>query len=113
MRKNWQSQNEVQLPAEVQALFREYRETLPDFDASPEFMPKLWQGIEAQQKATYSFWRLASGLVTGSVALSMALAFALWTPPQSGTGKTLNSASTYVEVLAADASEDTPDPASI
>jgi len=94
------------LPKEVQSLLRSYREVLPDFEGSPDFMPRLWQQIEAQQKVTYSFWRLASGFVTGSVALCMVFGLALWTPPSSGKQQTINSNSTYVEVLADDASDD-------
>lgn len=113
MRTDWQSPDDAQLPAPIQSLFREYREALPDFDASPEFLPKMWQGIESQQKVTYSFWRLASGFVTASVALSMACAFVLWTPPQASTGTTLNTNSTYVEVLAADSADEVSDSATI
>jgi hypothetical protein len=84
MRMNKESADEVQFGPELEGVFRAYREALPDFDnASPDFMPNLWQRIESQQKITYSFWRLGSGLLTGSVALSLALAFTLWTPPQN------------------------------
>jgi hypothetical protein len=113
MNTNWQSPDDAQLPAQIQSLFREYRESLPDFDASPDFLPSLWRRIDSQQKATYSFWRLASGFVTASVALSMAFAFVLWTPPTANTGKTLNPNSTYVEVLADDSVEEVSDSATI
>ncbi len=115
MKMNDRSADEVQFGPELEGVFRAYREALPDFDnASPDFMPKLWQCIESQQKVSYSFWRLGSGLLTGSVALSLALAFALWTPPQNPRPeKQINANSTYVEVLADDSSDDTPDTANI
>jgi len=113
MRTNWESQEEPELSADIQALFRAYRETLPDFDGGPEFMPKLWHKIESQRKVTYSFWRLGSGFVTASVALSLAFAFVLWTPLQSQGAANLNSDRTYVEVLADDTADDISDSATI
>lgn len=90
-------------PTEVQTAFHAYRASVPDFEGSPEFMPKLWTRIESQQKVTYSFQRLASGFVTVSAALCMMFAVALWTPPaQSGSDRN----TTYVEVLADDIADD-------
>jgi len=110
---NQEAQQDWELPNEIQSILREYRDALPDSDtAAGDFKPQLWAKIESQQKVTYSLWRLASGFVTGSVALSMVLAFALWTPPQSSQQKQLGPNSTYVEVLD-DASDDAPELANI
>jgi len=90
---------EESFPAEVQGVFHAYRDSLPDFEGSPEFMPNLWERIEGQRKVTYSFRRIANGFVTVSAALCMTFAVALWTPPLATSSSTPN---TYVEVLADD-----------
>jgi len=38
----------------LDALFRTYREAFPDPDPSRNFMPNLWQRIEARQTFTFS-----------------------------------------------------------
>ncbi len=93
------NQHEVELPQEVAAVFQAYRESLPDFEGSPEFMPKLWEQIESQRKVTYSLRRLTNVFVTASAALCMVCAAALWVPP-TGSSASSNPSNTYVEVLA-------------
>lgn len=88
-------------PEEVQGVFHAYRDSLPDFEGSPEFMPTLWDKIESQRKVTYSFRRIASGFVTVSAALCMTFAVALWVP----ASQTPNT-NTYVEVLADDTADE-------
>ena len=90
-------------PKEVQSAFHAYRESLPDFEGSPDFMPKLWDRIESQRKVTYSFRRIASGFVTVSAALCMTFAVVLWTPQPQATSSNSN---TYVEVLADDTADE-------
>ncbi len=55
-------------------LFRAYRDAFPEMEASPSFMPVLWQRIEARQKFAVLFRRMASGLVTAAVALTLVMA---------------------------------------
>jgi len=93
-----------QLPPEVEALFANYRRALPDNEGNPDFMPKLWERIEAQKRITYSFRRLASGFVSAAAAMAMLFAAALWVPTP---GSNHPNSSTYVEVLD-DSADDTP-----
>ncbi|MBC7924262.1 MAG: hypothetical protein H7039_01260 [Bryobacteraceae bacterium] len=93
-----------ELPQQVRNTFSAYRQALPDFDASPEFMPALWERIERHQKVTYSFRRVAGGLVTASAGLCFVVGLMLWAPQQHNgiTG----ADNTYVEVLADEASDE-------
>ena len=103
MFQRYSGQGEDRFPAEVEGVFHAYREALPDFEGSPEFMPKLWERIESQRTVTYSFRRIANGFVTVSAALCMMFAAALWVPPSHTASSTPN---TYVEVLADDTTDD-------
>jgi len=85
-------------------LFHAYREACPAPEASPNFMPELWQKIEARQSITFSFGRMASAFVTAALAASLALGIYLALPANS----TYYSQS-YVEALAADRGADTSD----
>ena len=40
----------------LDALFAEYREACPDREASANFMPRLWEQIEARRSAVSSSW---------------------------------------------------------
>lgn len=82
--------------AELEALFASYRDSIEVPDATPDFMPGLWNRIEQRRTVTYSLRRLASGFVTAAAAICLMLSLAMWSPPQA-------SASTYVDVLADDA----------
>lgn len=79
-------------------LFREYRDACEYRDASPTFMPGLWQKIEKAQNVSFVFRRWAKGFVTASAVLSLLLGlmvvnlhFEPGTPPVV----------TYIEALAA------------
>jgi hypothetical protein len=89
----------------LDALFREFAKVCPDRDPSANFMPKLWQQIEARQTYTFSFRRMANALVTAALALSILLGVYMsipWTTagymPQ-----------TYIEALADANALDAPD----
>ncbi|HBY64564.1 MAG TPA: hypothetical protein DEH78_32490 [Solibacterales bacterium] len=80
-------------------LFAAYREAIPDPEASPDFMPELWQKIEARQSPAVYWRRWANVFVTGALAASVLLSFALFSL-NSGPGVG------YVDSLAeADATE--------
>src|SRR5512132_3748941 len=87
----------------LDALFREFAKACPDRDPSANFMPKLWQQIEARQTYTFSFRRMANALVTAAVALSIGLGVYM-SIPQPGY-----SNQTYIEALADANAIDTPD----
>jgi len=56
----------------LNALFTEYRNACPDLEASPNFMPSLWQKIESRRVETTSvFRRMAQACVMATVALTL------------------------------------------
>ena len=82
----------------LDTLFQAYRNACPDPDPSPNFMPQLWQKIEARDRVSTVFGRLARNLVTAALALSVLLGLAV---SLSSHVAPLPSQS-YVEVLAED-----------
>ena len=87
------------------SLWAKYREACPDPEPGPEFMPELWQRIEARRQATVSllFRRWAEVCVMAAVALSLLVSTLLI--PHSQRSPVYQS--TYLDVLAAaDSSED-------
>ena len=88
----------------LDALFREFASVCPDREPSANFMPKLWQQIEARQTYTFSFRRMANALVTAAVALSIALGVYMSIPRSNSlTGQS------YIEALADANALDAPD----
>ena len=88
----------------LDALLRAYRDACPDPEASANFMPNLWQGIESHQTFTFSFRRMANAFITAAVALSIALGVYMSIPRSNPA-----SYQTYIEALADANSLDTPD----
>ena len=89
----------------LDALFRAYRNACQGPEASANFMPDLWQRIEARQGFLFSFRRLANALVPAAVALSIALGMYAYTPRHAANYST----QTYIEALAEANPLDTPD----
>ena len=88
----------------LDALWAEYREATPDTDAGPNFMPHLWQKIEARRVETTSvFRRLAQICVMATIALALVISAVLI--PRSNYDEAFYSG-TYVDVLAAEHSND-------
>ncbi len=86
-------------------LWEKYRTACPDPEPSPEFMPELWQKIEARRQAAVSllFRRWAEVCVMAAVALALLVSTLL--VPHSLRLPVYQS--TYLDVLAAaDSSED-------
>ena len=65
--------NEEELDRTLDALLAAYREACPIRKPSPNFMPRLWQQIEARRSVSYSFVRWTRALVTASAALCILL----------------------------------------
>jgi len=93
----------------LDALFQAYRDACPTPEASANFMPNLWQRIEARQTYAFSFKRMANALVTAAVALSIVLGVYMSIPRANPY-----FSQTFVEVLAdataQDSGVDLPDP---
>jgi len=88
----------------LDALWVEFREATPDPEASPDFMPQLWQKIEARRVETTSvFRRLAQICVMATIALALVISAVLI--PHSSNDEAFYSV-TYVDVLAAEHSND-------
>jgi len=83
--------------ARLDALFEAYRAACPDLEPGADFMPRLWQKIEARQGMSAVFGRLARNLATAALALSTLLGLAV---SFSGSRVTQLPSESYVEVLA-------------
>ena len=82
-------------------LFLEYRDACDTPELSANFMPVLWQKIEARQSTSWIFRRVSGWFVAASAAASAVLAIALFTTAPSLSSSAPNAA-TYVDALAAD-----------
>lgn len=82
------------------SLWVKYREACPDPEPSSEFMPQLWERIEARRRATVSllFRRWAEVCVMAALALSLLVSTLLI--PHSQRQPVYQF--TYLDVLAAD-----------
>ncbi|MCU1339058.1 MAG: hypothetical protein JWO19_4639 [Bryobacterales bacterium] len=88
----------------LDALWVEYREAIPDPEAHSDFMPKLWQKIEARRvETTFVFRRLAQICVMATVALTLVIGAVLI--PHGSSDEAFYTG-TYVDVLAAEHSND-------
>lgn len=81
---------------DLDALLHAYAASIPDVDASPEFMPRLWNRIDKRRNSTF---RLAKTFATAAVALCILLSVML-VYPDSSQSAFYNSS--YVDVLAQD-----------
>jgi len=81
----------------LDVLFRAYRDACPDLEPSADFMPRLWQKIEARQGVSLVFGHLARNLATAALALSTLLGLAVTI---SGSRVAQLPSESYAEVLA-------------
>lgn len=95
---------ELQFPVEVQDLLHRYRASTPDFEGSPNFVPGLWNKIEARRRTTYSFGRLAKMFVTAAAAICLVFSAALI--EQQDNTQAMMAQPSYVDVLAEEAADD-------
>jgi hypothetical protein len=82
----------------LEMLFTAYREACPDPEPGVDFMPRLWQKIEARRAFSYRLKRLAKGVITAAAAAALAMALLL--APQH------RATPSYLELLAAGQSHD-------
>jgi hypothetical protein len=81
------------------ALLAAYREACPDPDPDPNFMPSLWQKIEARQTLAFTVQRVARAFLTVAAAICILLSVALVT---ARSHHPMLASGTYVEMLAAE-----------
>jgi hypothetical protein len=87
---------------ELDELFRAYRNAIPEVEASPEFMPRLWQKIEANRSFSFAFQRLARILVPVSAAACLLLAALNMAPHKGDTQGEASHFATYTDALSAE-----------
>ena len=80
-------------------LFLEYRDACDAPEVNANFMPALWQKIEARQSSSWVFRKVSGWFVAASAAASAVLAIALFATSSIPNAV---SAETYVDALAAD-----------
>jgi hypothetical protein len=59
----------------LDGMFAGYRQACGEVEPSVNFMPHLWERIEARRRFSILLRRLTSGFVTASVALSLGLVY--------------------------------------
>jgi hypothetical protein len=83
------------IETKLDGLFAEYRSACPDPDGGVNFMPSLWQKIEARRNESASvFRRLAQACVLATAALTLAMVILI---PHIQTEPVYTA--TYVDVL--------------
>ena len=88
----------------LNSLFRAYRDACPTPEPGVNFMPELWQKIEASRSVSYSFKRLTQAFVTAAAAICLVLVILQTTLRTQPTFYT----QTYVEALADASADDSP-----
>jgi len=81
---------------ELDALFSEYKQAVPDPEASANFMPGLWRKIEGRQSVTVRIRRLTQVFVGAAAAASLLFAMIEVVP-----GSRADTHGSYIDVLAA------------
>jgi hypothetical protein len=82
---------------ELNPLFAQYRESVPDPEPSAGFMPNLWRAIDAKRSFAVRIRRVTQLILTGATAACLAMMLYVAVPsPQLH-----ESHATYTDVLAA------------
>lgn len=68
------------LDRKFDSLLREYREACPDVEGSANFMPGLWQKIEARQTVPFAMRRFTRVFVSAAAAMSLFMGTLLLVP---------------------------------
>lgn len=85
--------------SELDQLFSRYRDACGSPEPGKNFMPHLWQSIEARQSKGAFFARAAKSMAAAAAALSLALALFLAISSQSPSAF---FSSSYVEAIETD-----------
>lgn len=86
---------------QLDELFARYREACPEVEASPEFMPVLWQRIERRGSMAFLLPRLAR-LACAASAVVCLLLTALVSLPGRSSPHPSTAAASYADALLAD-----------
>lgn len=82
-------------------LFSAYRQELPDFDGSADFLPGMWSKIERRKAQTSAWFAWTRTILAGATcAGALLVGFSVWSPFEQSA----YYESSYVEAL--DASND-------
>jgi len=82
---------------DLERLFRAYRAACPDPDAGPNFMPGVWQKIEARRTFSRTLRRWTGAFVTAAAAVCVAMAVFTGTSVRADERAILGT--TYIEAL--------------
>jgi hypothetical protein len=82
---------------ELDHLFEQYRATLPDLEASVNFMPELWRRIEVRQTFVARLKKLTQVFVAAAAAICLLFGMLLQMPVSNDTPIVRGN---YVDVLA-------------
>jgi hypothetical protein len=83
---------------ELAELFAAYRQSIPDPEASADFMPRLWERIEARQSFASGFKHFSQRIMTVAALASLVMGAFLAVPRHSTSPYYTH---TYLELLAA------------
>jgi len=92
----------------LDALLKAYRDACPDREPGANFMPGVWQRIEARQRSAFSFLRMEQAFATAAAAVTLALGVYLYLP-HNASARAGAYQQNYLEALAEANSLDTPD----
>lgn len=70
MNESWE-RNGAANDAELDQLLTAYREVCPVPEANADFMPRLWERIDASQHWTRQIWKWTNGMVAAAAAASL------------------------------------------
>jgi len=89
---------------ELDDLFAAYLQACPAPEPSPDFMPRIWQQIEARRSASSAFGRWTRAFVTAAAAICILLGLMQTYVPSQPSFYT----QTYLESLQDENSTETP-----
>ncbi len=69
---------------QLDAIFAAYREASPDPEASANFMPQLWQRIDAKRTVPMTLRKLAHVFLSAAAAICLMMSLLQYLPQSSG-----------------------------
>lgn len=91
--------NEMMPDDRLSRVFAAYKEACPDPEPGTDFMPRLWEKIEARRTFAFSLRRLARAIITAAAVASLAMGIYLAQPVH-------NPSPSYLDLLAAEQTHD-------